>query len=206
MTGWWLCCYSEGHQWVRELRKQEYGLNSTAWDTKPHFWGGVGQWNSVCWGPPFGRQLCRKRKRQRSLWTTCWTQASSVPLWSTDTLGWFRKSNDNGLRKLILSLLNPVLMRPHLECYVCFWAPQYKTDVDVLRRMQHKVHKDDLGFRASAGEAERAGFVYLGEGLEMSLINVCKHTNGIKEPAASWWYPAERKEAVDTNFNTRNSI
>lgn len=35
------------------------------------------------------------------------------------------------LKEVMLSPY-PALVRPHLECYVCFWVPQYKEDMEIL--------------------------------------------------------------------------
>ena len=33
------------------------------------------------------------------------------------------------------------LVRPHLECWVRFWAPQHKRDMDIMQRVQQRPTK-----------------------------------------------------------------
>lgn len=85
-----------------------------------------------------------------------------------------------------------VLVRPHLECCVQFWAPQEKRDMELLEWVQQRATNfmtglEHLSYEEKAGEA---GAVQLKE-IELGgdFINVYQYLKGNCQedrPGSSW--------------------
>ncbi|KAJ7415593.1 hypothetical protein WISP_78006 [Willisornis vidua] len=67
-------------------------------------------------------------------------QSAPVAKEANGILGCVGKSIVSRLRKVILSLYS-ALVRPHLECCVQFWTPQYRRDREILEWVQGRATK-----------------------------------------------------------------
>jgi len=75
-------------------------------------------------------------------------------------LGCIKRSVASRSREVLLPLCT-ALGRPHLQCCVQFWAPQFNKDEELLERVQHRATR--TGASLLRGNAEGAGLVQPGE-------------------------------------------
>ena len=122
-----------------------------------------------------------------------------------------RQSIDSRWMKVHLPLYS-ALVRPHLECWVQFWAPQYKTDMDILEKVQWRATKmmerwKHLSYKEMVSEL---GLFRLEKRSLREILSASINSwrGGVKkmEPGSFQWCPAPGPEAVCTNWGTGGSL
>ena len=120
------------------------------------------------------------------------------------TLGCIRESTGSRLREVMLPL-DPVLVRPHLECCVQFWAPHYKRDMGIPERVQRRAIRLIKWLRHLSCEESLRELGLLNLEKEDLINKYTELKGGCKEGRAWLWCPVTGPKTMATNWNTRGS-
>jgi len=136
------CCHPEGHPQAGEMGWQEPHEVQQGEVQSPATGEEQLQAPIYACGPLAGKQLGRKGPGVL-WWTSSWTWARNDLLLqkkANGVLSITRQSVSSRSREVTLPFYS-ALVRPHLECRVQLWAPQYNRDMDILERIQWRAMK-----------------------------------------------------------------
>lgn len=141
---------------------------------------------------PGSDQLGKQLGREIPGWTASWTWAISVPMCQIKPTAWWA-----ALGRTFLPLCFS-LVRAHLECCIYVCTPQYKSDMQLLERVQWRATKmiEGLEHLPYAERLIELELFILNKRMLRGISSMCLNTDG----------GGVGQEAMGTNCNTGKSV